>query len=165
MQEKNIHYRERFNACLNTWQSQVASYWQRTSYFALFETAAITATWKVIESGHWVTSIFACAAGLFLTRVWYLSNSRMWEYVTYWWTRAAAIEKSWELAADSQLVEGYEQRRIPKNIVGDYSDWVQRIPRLFAGIWIYLGLLSIALTWSYFKSCTCLDITGYFKSH
>ncbi len=40
---------EVYRTTFETWRFEVDSYWQRNSYFAAFETAAITGCWYLLE--------------------------------------------------------------------------------------------------------------------
>src|SRR5260370_17784468 len=76
-----------------------------------------------------------CYAGLFLSVVWLVNNIRVHQYITYWWRRAAAIEKLLSGPPETRLVFGYDKHRLPKLIPGDYHLWMNSIPALFIVVW------------------------------
>ena len=39
-----------YQQLFETWRSQVDSYWQRSNYFAAFETAAIAGCWHILTA-------------------------------------------------------------------------------------------------------------------
>ena len=43
---------EVYKTIFETWRSQVDSYWQRNTYFAAFETAALAGCWYLVEHSH-----------------------------------------------------------------------------------------------------------------
>jgi len=64
-----------YKSLFDTWRFEVNSHWQRSSYFAAFETVAIAAYWKVrsVPSDRgW--AIFLSMLGAILTGVWFLNN-------------------------------------------------------------------------------------------
>ena len=104
-------FSERFSAVLETWRFQVDAYWTRASYFAVFEMGALAALWQVFRSGYNVSTIVFSAGGCALTLIWAFNNSRVHNYVAYWWRRTAALEAEFGVCANRQLVEGYDKRR------------------------------------------------------
>ena len=77
------------------WRFQVDSYWQRTSYFAVFETAAIAGVWQVLANRPRLALALA-GLGIVLTILWLLNNARTHAYVGYWWQALAEIERGAE---------------------------------------------------------------------
>jgi hypothetical protein len=83
---------EIYKTLFETWRSQVNSYWQRSNYFAVFETAALAGCWSLMEHGHLWMGLFGAGLGICLTIVWWSSNSTVHSYVVYWWEAIKAIE-------------------------------------------------------------------------
>jgi len=54
---------EVYKVVFETWRSQVESYWQRSNYFAAFETAALTGCWYLVEHKHPKVGIFVSILG------------------------------------------------------------------------------------------------------
>ena len=74
---KRLEQIELYKTIFDTWRSQVDSSWQRSNYFAAFETAAIGGCW-LLASGDRRISIVAAIVfsigGLLLTAIWYVST-------------------------------------------------------------------------------------------
>src|SRR5947209_15084 len=90
---------ESYKTVLETWRFQVNSYWQRSSYFAAFETVAMAGYWKLLrEPGvpRCVAVVFGIL-GIALTIVWWLSNRKTRDYVEYWWRSLMELEAKLEL--------------------------------------------------------------------
>jgi hypothetical protein len=136
-----------YKTIVETWRSQVDSSWQRSSYFAAFETAAFGGCWLLVRDNA-LLSIGAAIAfsfgGILLTTIWYCSTIKTSGYVRHWWKSIIAIE------ADLRMnLQHYDYARqldskqkcfpIPK-----YRCLVQAIPLLFGTAWVALFLLSIA---------------------
>ena len=79
----------------DTWRSQVDSYWQRSGYFALFETAAIGGCWY-LASGRclleMVAGIGSSILGIALTAVWHRNNEKMHIYVRHGGTPSGPLK-------------------------------------------------------------------------
>jgi hypothetical protein len=88
-----------YEVIFETWRSQVDSYWQRSIYFAAFETAGIAGWWMLLptkkkpEPGQGLGLLLA-GFGFLLSIVWYWSNHIMHAYVVYWWDALSRIEES-----------------------------------------------------------------------
>jgi hypothetical protein len=150
--------RARYELTFETWRFQVDSYWQRSSYFAAFETAALAGVWEIITSRHWYTALIFSILGLVLTRVWFLNNQKTHAYVRYWWEALGKMESHLEPIAGSgqaskwahpKLISEYDQNaaelKINRCECVPYSSLVQRIPKVFAVAWGWLILQSLLL--------------------
>ena len=85
-----------YEIIFETWRFQVNSYWQRSVFFAAFETAGIAGCWYVISGtslqgcisgklSHPCIGVLFSVLGIILTIVWYLNNKKTHAYVDYWW--------------------------------------------------------------------------------
>ena len=85
---------ELYKSLFETWRFEVNSHWQRSSYFAAFETVAVGACWKLLtdsSSPRWAGPVLA-VLGIFLTVVWFCSNRKTHFYAVYWLKKVVAIE-------------------------------------------------------------------------
>jgi hypothetical protein len=142
---------EVYKAMFDTWRSQVDSYWQRSNYFALFETAAIGACWHLVSSCHKPevgAGIILVAFGISLTVIWYYNNKKVHAYVRHWWVAMTEIEERLNLAPNDfagqlhrkQEAEDKDQKEGGKF---DYSKLIQYVPGLFGLAWIALFLIAV----------------------
>jgi hypothetical protein len=134
-----------YKTIFDTWRSQVDSSWQRSNYFAAFETAAIGGCWLLVSS-HRRLSIGAAIAfsvgGLLLTAIWYVSTVKTWYYVRHWWDSIATIEKT--LALDPfNFVEKLEAKKEKPWSCVPYRYLVRAIPFIFGIVWLSLLILGI----------------------
>ena len=136
-------FAERFGAAIETWRFEVNSYWTRNSYFALFQGGAFVAIWTLLQTQYRVTTVVMSLLGVLLTIVWFVNNSRMHEYVEYWWDRTGEIETEFEVKIERRLVSDYETRRKHKHCV-PYSTLVQLAPCLFMCGWFWMFCLSLS---------------------
>ncbi len=86
---------EVYKSLFETWRFEVNSHWQRSSYFAAFETVAVAACWIALtdSSGQkWAGSVVAIL-GIALTAVWFLNNNKTHEYAVYWLSAVGAVEQ------------------------------------------------------------------------
>jgi hypothetical protein len=137
-----------YKQIFETWRSQVNSYWQRSNYFAAFETAAIAGCWHILTTPKkeiWAGFIMACL-GIALTIVWLYNNYKTHKYVVYWWDALGKLEKK------IRLVE-YEADFVTRQIGGGgcmpYHCLVQVVPAIFLIAWLFL------FVWSLWLSCAC----------
>lgn len=133
--DENQRLMEQYKTLFETWRFQVNSYWQRTSYFAAFETAAIAGDWYIITgSRNAGAGVLASFLGFFLTLVWLLNNYKTHRYVEYWWKTLgeidARVNKEYAFVARYPRSKGKLRMR--------YSYVVQSVPTLFLAAWIYL---------------------------
>jgi hypothetical protein len=127
---------EIYKTLFETWRSQVNSYWQRSNYFAVFETAALAGCWSLMEHGHLWMGLFGAGLGICLTIVWWSSNSTVHSYVVYWWEAIKAIEHKLLLQNDGL---DFVSRHSGSGRWPRYSHLVQIVPVVFMVAWI--GLL------------------------
>ena len=138
-------------AILETWSGQVDSYWQRTSYFAAFETVAIAGTWEVVNEGYRKTGLCLFGFGVILTALWIFNNVKTHQYVVYWWEVLKEIEayNDWHRRPD--YVSRYDQRRerLKLSKTRAKEKWWQKYsninnvlaPIFFAVVWFVLALI------------------------
>lgn len=132
-------YTELYKSILETWRSQVDSYWQRSNYFAAFETAAIAGCWHLHETTKARTVVVVSVLGVLLTVIWLLSNSATHSYVLYWWNALAKTEKKLPVEAGFDFVT---QHPGSGGLV-PYSWLIQLVPIIFAIAWLCLLGLGI----------------------
>jgi hypothetical protein len=137
-----------YKTMFETWRSQVDSYWQRSSYFAVFETAAVSGCW-ILVSGSRLVEILAGLAlsilGTLLTVVWHYSNKKTHTYVRHWWDSVRKIEARLNLAPNDfaeQLTQAQEIRHQRDGGI-QYRDLIQRVPLLFGIAWAVLFLVAV----------------------
>jgi len=92
---------EVYKTVFETWRSQVESSWQRSTYFAAFEIAAIGGCWLLVSDEKRLLPVAAGIAfsigGLWLTRIWYKSTTKTQAYVLHWWKGIIEVEKGLSL--------------------------------------------------------------------
>jgi hypothetical protein len=76
-----------------TWRFEVDSYWQRNTYFAAFETAAIGGCWYLLEKPHLVIGLLFAVLGTGLSLLWLWNNVAVHKYIKYWWQCAKDTER------------------------------------------------------------------------
>ena len=81
-----------YGAVFETWRSEVDSYWQRNSYFAAFETAALAGCWYVIEKGYIHVGAFFAVLGLSSAVIWLITSIAVHMYIGYWWRAIRTTE-------------------------------------------------------------------------
>ncbi|MFZ1084413.1 MAG: hypothetical protein WAN35_05575 [Terracidiphilus sp.] len=133
-----------YKTIFDTWRSQVDSSWQRSSYFAAFETAAIGGCWLLIRDNSFLSVGAAIAfsfGAVLLTTVWYFSTVKTSMYVRHWWDSIIAIET--KLKMNIQHYDFASQLESKPKCFPKYRYLVQAIPILFGMAWISLFTLSI----------------------
>ncbi|HLY32453.1 MAG TPA: hypothetical protein VKQ36_15620, partial [Ktedonobacterales bacterium] len=109
MDEKSLQ--DALKSALDTWKFQIDSYWSRNSYFATFHSAIMAGVWQISKTAQGQRRIGAqlfCYAGMFLAILWLINNIRVHQYIVYWWTRAAEIEKLLGDPQEARLVLGFD---------------------------------------------------------
>jgi hypothetical protein len=139
--------KELHQSTLETWRFQVDSYWQRSSYFAAFETVALGLCWKALGESLYLGCIFA-TLGTALTGIWLWNNSKTYSYVKYWWDCLREIERQRKLGDSKQPLDFAEQIEDPKKIQSkiierpakgfSYHKVLQLVPILFLAAWLLL---------------------------
>jgi len=133
-----------YTQLFKTWRSQVDSYWQRSNYFAAFETAALAGCWYVLDKRYLTTGIVFSILGVSLTIVWSISNLKTHAYVRHWWEAIISVEGQLRLSPNDFATKIEEQRKtLP------YRNVIQVVPILFGIAWVTLFVLGLAL------SCKC----------
>ena len=135
---------EVYKSLFETWRFEVNSHWQRSSYFAAFETVAIAACWKLLHNSSDSTwaGIVLSLLGILLTAVWYLNNSKTHFYAVYWLEKVAVIE-------NKLLVRGEEGIDFASQILSRKRDrirhrhLVQAVPVIFFVAWVILLFFGI----------------------
>ena len=84
---------ELYKSLFETWRFEVNSHWQRSSYFAAFETVALAACWKLTFDSRpaWAGEELSIL-GILLTSVWLLNNNKTHAYAVYWLKQVANVE-------------------------------------------------------------------------
>jgi len=134
-----------YTQIFETWRSQVDSYWQRSNYFAAFETAAIAGCWHILSRQHdeiWAGGVVSIL-GIALTIVWLYNNHKTHGYVLYWWESLRVIESKLDVAG-TDFVTQQKGGGLPP-----YRYLIQIVPIIFLMAW------SILFIWSLLLSCTC----------
>lgn len=131
-----------YTALVSTRNNEVTLRWTRTQLFFLIHSAALSlvntsAQFKIGTPLH----IFACAVGITLGLVWYFTTIRAREWLDYWDTRLAALERAQPQSVMvfggpeyAEVYSGFRIHHILLTLVG-----------IFVIIWVVLGSIS-ALT-------------------
>jgi hypothetical protein len=130
---------------LETWTTQVDSYWTRTNYFAAFEIAAIAGTWVLLGIKGLTLGRLCLALAALLTAAWIYSNLRSHAYVQYWWGVLQDIEARNEWLRNPNYISGYEERRKESTLLrwfpySRFTNWI--VPLFFFGVWVLLILMN-----------------------
>src|ERR1039458_4861270 len=115
---------EAYKTIFDTWRSQVDSSWQRSSYFAAFEIAAIGGCWFLVSGGTKLpvgAGVLCSIGGFLLTMIWYSSTKKTQDYVRHWWRSILAIEQGlalspYDFAQQLEKQGRDEYRKLPKSI-------------------------------------------------
>jgi hypothetical protein len=75
----------KYTLMFENWRFQVNSNWQRTNYFAAFETALLYGAWKVITMDYRGSGKVAVVFGAGLTVIWLLTDIKAGSYIDYRW--------------------------------------------------------------------------------
>jgi len=129
-----------YKAIFETWRSQVDSYWQRSNYFAVFETAALAGCWSLTDHKHPAMGLLAAILGICLTVVWWCNNWVVHRYVDYWWKSLKDSERN--LSLQSAGLAFASNHPGSGSRVG-YRYLVQIIPGLFMVAWMALAAYGI----------------------
>jgi hypothetical protein len=132
---QNAEKIEIYKTLFTVWSAQVDSYWQRSNYFAAFETAAIAGAWYLNENRNFKAEMGLGLLGIALTIIWLLSNSATHNYVSYWWDALQNTEKHLGLQQDGL---GFVTNHPGSGGAIPYSTLVQLVPAIFGVAWICL---------------------------
>jgi hypothetical protein len=127
-----------------TWRSQVDSYWQRSNYFAAFETAAIAGCWYVLsgKDGKPWAGCTLSLLGIGLTIVWFCNNYKTHRYISYWWEKLAKAEEKAGLTRRSvDFVTQQKGGGFPR-----YHYLPQAVSAIFLIAWLVLFIWSLLLS-------------------
>jgi hypothetical protein len=133
---------EVYRTIFETWRSQVNSYWQRQSFFAAFETAALAGCWYVVEHFYFRAGLAFSVLGLSSAYAWYETTKASHRYIRYWWNSLAKIESHLSLS-------NYGFDFVSKQTGSDQEShlWGFFIPLLFIFAWVVVGALSVWRLW------------------
>jgi hypothetical protein len=122
-----------YKLLFETWRSQVDSYWQRSNYFAAFETVAVAGCWHLLDTKHFWTEVGLSILGIALTITWFLNNRKTNSYVHHWWSAIIKLEEQMGLKPNdfATQIEGRSKHF-------KYRNLVQTVPVLFGIAWIVL---------------------------
>lgn len=137
---------EMYKSLLDTWRFEVNSHWQRSSYFAAFETVAVAGCWKLLAGSprQPQAAVGLSVLGILLTCVWLLNNDKTRYYARYWFTAVEKVERRLAERTGEQNVDFAAQilhRRRTDWIRHPYL--VQAVPLIFLAAWgclLSLGL-------------------------
>jgi hypothetical protein len=133
-----------YKSLFDTWRFQVNSHWQRSSYFAAFETVAIGACWKVLTDGYRSTGIMLSGLGIALTIVWFLNNRKTHFYAHYWFQAVGDVEtKLMERTGEHGIDFAGRLLNRPRVDLLRHPNLVQAVPAIFSIAWF--GLLSFGV--------------------
>jgi hypothetical protein len=142
--ENDDKYRMLFDAAVDAWKFQIDSYWTRMSHFAVFELAFAAGLWKIFETQqHYFTSVGLAFGAIVLTIIWIVNNSRLHEYILYYWSRIGHFESLLALSPDDSIVLHFKKNRHHKRFPGEYHIYIQMIPMLFLAGWFWMFIWSI----------------------
>ncbi len=138
---------EIYKTLFETWRFQVNSHWQRSSFFAAFETAAIAACWKLLAdtpTPHTRTAVTLALFGAALTLVWFLINNRTHVYAVYWLHAVGVIEQKLEYSSRESGIDFAKKipTRVERGLV-EHHNLERAVPVLFLIAWIVLLFLGI----------------------
>lgn len=140
---KTKHLIKLYNSLFETWRFEVNSHWQRSSYFAAFETVAVGACWKVLQDAYVVTAIIFSMMGLLLTTIWLFNNKKTHYYAIYWLKKVAWVERKLVERTGEQVDFAAQILSRPRGNLVRHRRLVQAVPIIFYVIW--LGLFAIAI--------------------
>jgi hypothetical protein len=126
---------EIYKTIFDTWRWQVDSYWQRSSYFAAFETAAIAGCWYLVEKKNSLGVLLALL-GILLTAVWFLNNRKTHGYVEYWWKALGQLEANLGAEDATFVTRQSGSHYLP------YRALVQAVPVIFLAAWSTMLVLA-----------------------
>jgi hypothetical protein len=126
---------EIYKSLFETWRFEVNSHWQRSSYFAAFETVAVAACWQLLSSSVW-SGLLLAVGGLCLTTVWYCNNIKTHFYAVYWLEKVAEIEKKL-LQYEQDIDFAAHILARPRGVIR-HRYLVQAVPVIFGIAWVSL---------------------------
>jgi hypothetical protein len=142
--ERNGLY-EVYGLLFETWRFQVDSYWQRSSYFAAFETAAIAGCWELLKHKDLWAACTLSVLGFLLTMIWLYNNYKTHKYVSHWWNSLCETEAKLGLR-DNDMDFVSQQKG---GGLMPYRHVVQAVPLIFSLAWLILFVRTLLV------SCAC----------
>jgi len=111
------------------WRFQVNSGWNRSNYFAVVETIALTGAWQVLQRREYPkTALFFAFLGLLSTIIWLLNDLVNHAYILHWW-RATDQSEGYEEEAKGRWWPGVGLK---------YSHLMHVIPIIFVAAWLWI---------------------------
>jgi hypothetical protein len=129
---------EVYKTIFETWRSQVDSSWQRSTYFAAFEIAAVGGCWLLVSDFRRLpvgAGIVFSVGGFLLTRIWYRSTRKTQAYVRHWWESMLDVEDG--------LAPYDFARQLEARGEDEYRKLLPQIPILFGIAWVLLFVTAI----------------------
>lgn len=134
-----------YKSLFDTWHFQVDSHWQRSSYFAAFETVAVAGCWKLLV-GQYPSGLALATLGIGLTVVWILNNNKTHEYARYWLGAVCEIEyRLQERSGERSIDFAFKILNRRRKGFLRHPHLVQAVLALFLIAWLILFVLSIRL--------------------
>lgn len=137
---------ELYKSLSDTWRFEVNSHWQRSSYFAAFETVAIAAYWKLLTGPYdsrW--AVLLSVLGVLLTAVWFLNNQKTRAYCRHWLRSLISIEtKLIERCGEADIDFARQILFRHRTDIVKHPYLVQAVPTLFYLAWIMPLLFGIS---------------------
>jgi hypothetical protein len=136
---------EVYKALFETWRFEVNSHWQRSSYFAAFETVAVAACWKLLDGGRsaWAGLVLA-VLGIGLTEIWRRNNNKTHLYAVYWLKRVTDLETRISERTGETIDFATAILNRPRTDRIRHRDLVQAVPMLFFATWLMMLLMEIS---------------------
>ncbi len=133
---------ELYKSLIETWRFEVNSHWQRSSYFAAFETVALAACWKLIGDGSRYAASVLSVLGFLLTVIWFLNNRKTHFYAVYWLERVGIIED--KLGFKEEGIDFANQILTrPRSDLIKHRHLVQGVPLVFFVAWVAMFVCGI----------------------
>ena len=134
---------ELYKSLFDTWRFEVNSHWQRSSYFAAFETVALGACWKLLTgptNERWAGAVFS-VLGTVLTGIWFLNNQKTRYYARHWFEAVCDVESRIIKRSGEQGIDFATRilHRRRKDLIG-HPYLVQTVPVIFYIAWALLLL-------------------------
>lgn len=133
-----------YKTLFETWRFEVNSHWQRSSYFAAFETVAVTACWKLLTDQNYAwAGIILSILGTALTEIWRRNNDKTHLYAVYWLERVANLETTLSTRSGESINFASAILNRPRPYRIRHRHLVQAVPMIFFGAWIALLLFGL----------------------
>ena len=126
---EHVELQEVYRNVYDTWRFEVDSYWERNSYFAAFEVAAIAGCWYVIEKHGGMGAILS-SLGFASSLLWLWNNVAVHSYIEYWWHSAKTIES--ELSPEYRFATNHPGSGLTPSL------GAKLVPVLFGVAWFAL---------------------------